>query len=1040
MDRWGVLCAPGHVVSTKGVAVTLLLSLPTASFARLMRSLLVALTTLLIVAPLHANFADELLAGLRKRGWHDTALEYLDEAAKDPLATPAFLEKLGYERASTQVSLARQAAGEKKRRALLLEAAAGFQRFAAEKSNSPHQLQALATAGNLFTEQALYATNKAAKLPEAAQKQREQLHDTTRDFLNQAKKPLQTLLEQCEAKLKSLPKAAERQKNRGAQASRQQLLGKQAEARFLLAKLDFEKSRTYAPGSKAQQKTLKAAAKAFEKLYQDYEDKLVGFYGRFYQGRSYQASGDLEEALKCYWDIIDQPPIANKDFRRLVAKATRYRAECHLAVDDLEKAIEECRQWLDESRGPELSEPDWLAVAYQLATAYEAKAANSGSSEAKRSRTAARKLYREIAKNSGEFQHDAKAKMATTGSRREQPALVKTFDEAFAAGKDALEQMNSAKLAAKLSKENNPSAYESLADQAKADRIAATQYFEQASRLADDETDSEQLVTARYFLCWLFWEAGRLDETAVIGEFLARHYPENKYAPGAAKLALAAYERLYKSAKQAGDPTDFEAQQLAEVAELLATRWPESPEASAALNLLINIALRDNRLPDAERILERLPPAGRAAAELQLGGAIWNRFLRASRKNAEPDEATLALKQKAGQLLAQGFKTLKAKSQATTAEATGVLYFAQFLLADGAAELAVTALEHSAVGPLSLIENNSPAAQRAEFVQETYKVALRAYVSVEPPQREQAQAMMSALESAIGDRGNAQQKLISIYVSLGLQLQQQISTLTTDGQTDKARAVATAFEDLLARVTERAGAADDWKIQSWIAQTNLQLGQGLRGKDAARYYQQAEAAYQTLLKKADQDPKFAPSPIAILATKKRLADCLQAQQKYAEAFQQYTSILQSKPNMLELQLAAATALQQWGTEAKDVQRLEKSIRGAEPQANRKNLVWGWLRLAAIADQAKRKAERKAGGKPDQSGKVAKYQNLFFEARYHAAQARFAAAKLATGTVRQKQLRKARQSLESMKQLYPDLGGPQWKNAYLKLLKQMEQEK
>ena len=1039
----GSVCAlPADVASKKGVFVTSLLSSLATSLARSACFLLIAMWSFAAIATSsHADLADDYLAALRERGWHDTALESLAAAAEDPLATPAFLEKLGYERATTQVALAKQAAGEKKRQAMLAEAAASFERFATDQPNSPLLLQALATAGNLFADLAVRPNNQAEKLPKAARKQREALHTTARDFLSQAKKPLQTLFTQCEAKIKSLPKAAQRQKNRGTHISRQQLEGKLAEARFLLAKIDFEKARTYAADSKNRQKSLESATAAFAKLYEDYEDKLVGFYGRLYQGRSYQATGDLEEALKCYRDIVDQPPIPNQDFRRLVARATRYRAECHLASDDLEKAIKECRECLDQSRGAELSEPDWLAVTYQLATAYESQAAFASGKQASRSRSEARKLYRQIAKHPGEFQRQAKARMASGRATGEKPLVVKNFDEAFRAGKDALEEMNSSKLAARLAKENNPAAVTSLSEQAEANQTAAKQYFLQASQLANDTTDPEQLVAARYYLCWLYWEEGRLREAAEIGQELATQHSENRYAPGAAKLALAAYERLYNTAKQAGKPTEVEARHLTEMAELLATRWPESSEAEAGLNLLINLALRDNRLAEAEEMLERLPQASRAAAELRLGGAIWNRYLRISAKIlAGPDDSTLALKEKAGQLLARGFESLTAKPQATaTAGATGVLYYAQFLLADGEAEKAIAALEHSSVGPLSLIENNSPATRRAAFMQETYKVALRAYVSVEPPQRDQAQAMMTALESAIGTGGNAQQKLIGIYVSLGVQLQQQISTLTADGQTDKARAVAQSFEDLLARITERAGAADDWKIQSWIAQTNLQLGQGLSGKDAARYYKQAEEAYRSLLDKAAKDPKFAPNPRLVLATKKRLADCLQSQGDYAEAFKQYSSLLQAKPNMLELQLAAATALQQWGTEEKDAKRLEESIRGAMPQANKKNLVWGWLRLAAIADQAKRKAEKRAAGKPDTTGKVAKYQNLFFEARYHAAQARFATAQLATGAARKKQLGTARQSVATMKRLYPDLGGPQWQGAYLQLLKKMEQE-
>ena len=778
----------------------------------------------------------------------------------------------------------------------------------------------------------------------------------------------------------------------------------------------------------------------FSKLYEEYDDKLVGFYGRFYQGRSYQTAGDCKKALECYLDIVDQPPIPNRDFRRLVSRAFRYRAECHTANRDFDKTIKECSAWLEESNGPELNESDWLAVSYQLAMAYEAKAEDSSGSDAKRQLAEARKLFREIAKQPGEFQSDAKAKIATGGTNREKPANVSTFEAAFEAGKDSLEQMNSAKLAAKLAKENNPSSVASLTEQAVSEQQAAAEYFRQASRLADNSTDRDQLATARYYLCWLYWEAGRLDEAAVLGEFLARRYSENKYAPVAAKLALASYERLYNNAKQAGDSSTFEAQRLAAVAELLVVRWPNSAEAEAGLNLLINIALRDNRLTDAEQLLTRLPAASRAGADLRLGGALWTRYLRAASSKESPADEVRELKQKAGQLLASGYEAIKEKPQVTAREVTGVLYLAQFLLADGQSEQAVEALENSSAGPLSLIKNKSAATSSSAFIQEAYKAGLRAYLSTEPPQREKSQAMMGALEAAIGKGGNAEQKLISIYVSLGLQLQQQISALSADGQTAKAKAVAESFADLLSRVTQRAGAANSWKVQSWIAQTNLQLGQGLSGQDATKYFKQAAETYQALIAQAAKDPKFAPSAVSLLAAKKKLADCQVAQGDYSAAFQQYALMLKSKPNMLELQQAAAAALQKWGTDRDEAKRLEEAIRGAMPQSNRKNLVWGWIRISQIADQAKRKAAKQADNDPKQAQRVTRYQDLFFEARLRATEARIAAAKLATGAERAKQLGTARQSLDSMKRLYPDLGGDKWQNAYLRLIKQLEQEK
>lgn len=1038
-----------HSVSRKGSYVTLLLSSHTASLTRRTRHTRTVAPSVIVLAMTlaslfsntfaRAELADDYLFALRERGWHDTALEYLDSSQQDPLASDAFLKKVPYEQAVTQVALARSAPSDKQRQQALAEAAAAFQGFAAAEPNSPLQLQALATSGNLLTELALSANNKAENLPAAARKQREQLNTSARDFLDQAKQPLSKLQEQCQTKIAALPKAAELQNSRPSQANRQQLEGKLAEAKFLLAKLEFEKARTYEPDSKARTKALKTSATAFAKLYEEYEDKLVGFYARFYEGRSKQAAGKIEEALECYLDIVDQPPIPNQDFRRLVSRAYRYRTECHLASNEFDQAIEECREWLEEASGPELTQPDWLAVSYQLATTYEAKAAASSGGDAQRAEAEARKLYREIARQPGEFQREAKAKIAAGGSQRKSPQVVKSFEEAFRAGKDALQQMNSAKMAVRLAAENNPDSVRSLEEQAEAEQLAAAAYFRQAIQLADDQADRDQLGNAHYFLCWLYWEQDRLDEAAVLGEFLSRRFPENNYARVAAKLALAAYERLYNQSRQANESSNFAATKLTEVAELLIQRWPDSEEAAAGLNLLINIALRDNRLADAEARLERLPPASRAGAELRLGGALWTRYLRASSgSQAEPDEQAKQLKEKAGKLLANGFEAIKSKPSVNAVEATGALYYSQLLLSEGQADQAVAALEDPNVGPLTLIKGNSAVAENPQFVQEAYKVGLRAYLSTEPPQREQAQAMMSALESALGNQADAEQKLISIYVSLGLQLQQQISDLTAAGQAGKARAVANSFADLLARVTERAGAADNWKIQSWIAQTNLQLGQGLSGEDATEYFEKAEQAYQTLLDKAKQNPKFAPSPISILATKKKLADCQLAMGNYDDAFQQYALILKGKPNMLELQQAAAAALQKWGADDQQPKRLEEAIRGAMPQANRKNLVWGWLRIAAIADQAKRRAEKQAASDPKQAARAAKYEDLFFKARYHAAEARFLAAKLSSGADRTKQLGTARQSLASMQRLYPDLGGPKWQSAYQKLIQQMDQ--
>jgi len=993
----------------------------------------------------HADdLAAKFLDRLRQRGWHDVALEYLDHVDNDPLASPEFLDRIDYERAVTQAALAKQASNDQQRSDLLAQAAAGFQQYAQSHRESAVALDALQQASHLLTQQALQTLAQARRLPEQAQGEQETLRSEARQLFEKAGLPLQQLLEACDRRLKSLPKPAASRRDAQPLSTRQQLRAKQAEAQFLLAKLSFEKSRTYAAGSTQSKETLNLAAKAFSKLYADYQNKLVGFLGRLYEGRCYQEMGDYKKALRRYEDLINQP-IRNPDFRRLTARAYRRRAQCHVANKNFDLAIDECRRWLEDSRVEERRQPEWLAVAFQLADAYVKKyqSLSPGSGDAQRLRVEARQLLREVAKQPGELQRDAHRALASMGHGAGNSKAIKTFADALAAGKLALDQMNSSQLAAKLAAENNPDAVEELRQQADTSKAEALQYFQRAMRLADDEVPIDQRLEVRYYLCWLYWEDDRTAEAAVMGEFLARRYPESKFAVGAAKVALAARERLYDEAQKDASQTEpaadnhFETSSLASLAEWIVQRWPESSESAAAVQLLIHIALRENRLAEAEQLLKRLPKTGRTAAELSLGSGLWIRYLQATAgKRGDSDAEVEKFKQRAAELLSSGFAALRSKSEPSAAEATGVLYLVQVLLSESKFQQAIEVLENPSVGPLALLEKGVPTASRPEFVQEVYKAALRAYVSVEPPQRAKALKMMTALEKSVAQQDNAQRQLTNIYVSLGLQLQRQMKELSSAGKTTKAQAVAAAFEDLLQRIDQR-GNGGDWKIRNWIAQTNLQLGQELHGKQAAHYLQQAEEASRAILAAVDQDASFAPSEMAILGVRKRLGDCLRAQQKYADALEQYTKILAEKPNLIELQQAAASVLQQWGGAQRDAGKLEQAILGMLPQSNQKNLVWGWLRLAAVADYAGRKTAQAADARAVDQSKVAKYQSLFFEARYNAAKARYTAALLTQGASRKKQLLTAKRSVESMKKLYPELGGPHWQEAFTELLKKIQ---
>ena len=975
------------------------------------------------------DLAMQYLDGLRQRGWHDVALEYLETAREDPIVDRDFVERIDYERAITLSDMAKSTVRDSERTRLYAQAIELLQSYANEHRDTKFYYEAMNRAAKMLADQARGKLSAAQRLPEDAVRQREPLLLEAREKYESSASAFQQLLDACREKLESLPKGALSHQDPEVPATRKRLEMVVAESRFMGAKLLFEKAGTYSKNSKDFRNSLESAISAFTELNKDYKAKVVGFWGKLYQGHCYQELGRWEEALDCFGELTEKP-FAKPEFRRLKARAYRYTAECLLAQGKLEEAIEECNDCLRDARGKESQQPEWLAVAFRLAEALTQQAAEATGSEAKQLNNEARQLMREVANAPGEFRTAAKAALASGSEVPDTDiAEYRTFDDAFSAAKDALDRSNSNKLAASLAANNNPQAEPDLLRQASENRIAAQKLFRRASRLASKRTYIEDVLATQYYLSLLYWEENRYAETAILGNHIARNYPDSRYAASAAKVALLAYERLYLEARDSGDD-HYEADQLAAMAEYMSLRWADSPEAADAVNLLMQIALRDSRVDDARELLNRLPKDNRASAELTLGKALWSRYLQQTGGSAELDSAARQQRAEVADLLAQGYAGLKGKRSPDYQEATGILYYVQLLLTQGDAARAVEVMESPQVGPLAVLDKGLLEVT-PEFEKITYQTALQAYLSESPPQREKAQAMMRALEEALGNGPESAEQLLRAYRSLGGQLQREIRESISEGDTTQAEALAVTFEDLLTRITERQDPGD-WHVRYWIAQANLQLGEVLSGDVADKYLDHAEESLQAMLQEAASDSSFAPSPLAVLAVRKQLGDCQCAREDYDAAMNQYAEILKEKPNMLDLQRATAQMLQDWGKNEEKSEKLTESIRGAMPQDNRRNLVWGWLRLAKIVDQARQRL-------PADSPKQSRYSNLFFEARYNIALSRLYAAQVTDGSKRAEHLRAARKNVESMKRLYPKLGGPEWEQKFNTLLEQIEVE-
>jgi hypothetical protein len=104
--------------------------------------------------------------------------------------------------------------------------------------------------------------------------------------------------------------------------------------------------------------------------------------------------------------------------------------------------------------------------------------------------------------------------------------------------------------------------------------------------------------------------------------------------------------------------------------------------------------------------------------------------------------------------------------------------------------------------------------------------------------------------------------------------------------------------------------------------------------------------------------------------------------------------------------------------------LEHAIHGGHKlKSTGQNRIWGWLKISQVAARAMRADE--------------KYHDSFYEARVNAARCRYLIAMKRNGQARTQDLAKAKQSIQSLAQLYPDLGGERWRGEFDAVLKEIQ---
>lgn len=973
--------------------------------------LLLATLPIVCVSSLHAaDDAARFLDALRDRGMYDLALDFLDTAATDRLASDDFKQRIAYERGLTLLAKWRNTPSASERDRLAVEIKNELNKFAASNSGSPLAADAQQQLATLLTEMATRSLAVLETKPGAVRDEA-QTRSEARGWLVEARDLFSSVEQSLVNQLAEFPKALD-PKTQGDQIdARREMRARLSQVRVLRALALHQQAGTFKKDDTQFTELNERAAQEFQDLYDKYGTFLVGFYARVYQGECYLDLGKYKEASGCFEDIIVQGG-DNRAVRSLVTKALALQAECLLAEGQVDTVLSKQGEWLATARGAETRQPDWVSLEFQVAEAKRQKATAADTREADKRRltTEARDHYANVAQRPGEYQAAARQILATEfdgDSTERERREVATFDEALQAAKDAINSMNAARQILPAAKQNNPDGVAMLEEQAANGFGDAIYYLEQAQDLVDDDTPVERLNESRWLASWLLWQDEQFYRSAVLAGFLARRYPEDPTAAGAAQVALASYEKLYQQAvADGGDGAgEAEAEKLKDLASFITRRWSSAALADTAFGVLLSFSIRDKEFDVALELVEQLNAEQKPVFQARIGNAMWEAQLRAAAED-DPSIDRAAIRAQAIKLLEDSFSGVASTASAQDTLAAASLYLSQARIDREQYAEAIALLEHPQHGAIALSKTNNPIASRQAYAMEAYKTALRAYVSVVPPQSDKAIATMEELERVVGDGGG--EILTRVYLGLGVQLQQQIAELQAAGKIDEAKRVSEAFVAFLDKLNEQG--SSDPTVRQWIAQTYLRLGEGLQGDPSAaelrtKYYSRASDAFGLLLEEGIEGS----DPNRVLALKLQYGKTLRQAGKFAEAMALFEEVLAEKEMTIEAQTEAAYTLQEWGA-AGDSTKLDEAIAGSGPLNDKgKHIVWGWNYLSKVAASVAR-------SRPEMKDR---FKDLFYESWLNIARIRYLRAENESGSQKAESLKDARRLVADMVRNFPD---------------------
>ncbi len=809
-----------------------------------------------------AKQALKFLSGLRERGYHDLASDYLESLRNDPATPPDLKVALEYHEGRGLLEEATASNDVARKNTLLDAARAKLDGFAKNNPKNPLAPDALMQLARLSIERGhtAYLESKELKDAEAQAK----LGSARASFV-EARKAYDAALPVFKTNFDAFPKFIPKEDSRFEE--RERALQSLINGRLQRAVVDYEDAQTWPMEAKERAELLDKAGEQFELLYKDHRTQLAGQTAYALRGKCYEEQGKLGPSMGIYNELIAQP-IRDAQFDEMRRRVGYYRIIVIGKRQEHALAVDEAARWLQQYPR---ARTDEFGLGVQLELAKNLLALTEGMNETDKEEATRKATDRlgEVVRYFSPYKPEAlnlllKYKPKTALSPSQIANL--SYDDAMAQADSAM------------------STHEW-------DR--AISLFKQAVRRADPAKDAAKANKARYFLSYCYFSSGGYYEAAVLADHLAKRYAQREFSDKAADFGLAGYTMAYQSYTDFDRASDLK--RLLEFAEYTSATWPETDQADSARVTLGEVHMGLGQYAEAAKALESVRAASprRLDAQVKAGDAHWRLALnlRNEGKNAEAD-----VEQKAAlDLTSSALDARKAAGTAATDPAmiinTNAL--AEILRATGKPKEALALLEpmQQALASASLSEDVAP------LYEGLLTVLLQAHVA--DNQSDKAIEDMKALEKT----GVSREKLTRLYFELSQSLKREMEAQQARKDNAAFRRTQDSYKKFLTSLAaSEAGQSFDSLKFAGDAMLSLDMP-----KDAL-------SVYDRMLSKYTTDADFLKNPsssTALLVLKLKKAEALRKGRQFDDGLKLVNDLITKNPRQLEPLLEKGFLLEDW---------------------------------------------------------------------------------------------------------------------------------